>query len=334
MEKKETINVVNLSTGYHNKKGATIITSNINATLYDGELTCLLGPNGAGKSTLMKTLTAFLPPVNGKVFVENKPLTKYVEADLAKVISVVLTEKLIINNMSVEELVGMGRSPYTGFWGHMNNYDRKIVTESINLVGVGSLRHRMVQTLSDGERQKVMIAKALAQETPIILLDEPTAFLDYPSKVEIMQLLQRLAREQSKTVFLSTHDLELALQIADKVWLIDKDLGVTIGSPEDLALNGDISRYFQREGITFDEYSGLLKISHSLDKSVRLNGQGAEYYMVKKALARYGIAAASEGNLPIVIDVAPGEYKKNGVKVKSIGELVNLVNDTLNHNIE
>jgi iron complex transport system ATP-binding protein len=333
MQKKETIRVEHLSTGYQNKKGPTVITSDINASLYDGELTCLLGPNGAGKSTLLKTLTAFLPPIKGKVFIEEKPLNEYVESELAKVIGVVLTEKLMINNMSVDELVGMGRSPYTGFWGHMNDYDRKIVTESIDLVGIGGLRGRMVQTLSDGERQKVMIAKALAQETPVIFLDEPTAFLDYPSKVDIMQLLQHLAREQSKTVFLSTHDLELALQIADKVWLIDKEYGVTIGSPEDLALNGDISRYFQREGVTFDVYSGLLKISHKLDKSVRLNGDGAEYCMVKKALARHGIAVVSEGSVPIIIDVAPGEYKANGLKVKSIGELVDLVNDTLNQNI-
>ncbi len=262
---KETIKVVDLSTGYHNKKGTAVITRDINASLYAGELTCLLGPNGAGKSTLLKTLTAFLPPVKGEIFIEQKPLQAYSDADLAKVIGVVLTEKLYVNNMSVDELVGMGRSPYTGFWGHMSDYDRKIVTESIELVGIASLRGRMVQTLSDGERQKVMIAKALAQETPVIFLDEPTAFLDYPSKVEIMQLLQRLAREKLKTVFLSTHDLELALQIADKAWLIDKTHGVTIGTPEELALNGDISRYFKREGLAFDIESRLFKII-GLDK--------------------------------------------------------------------
>ena len=215
------------------------------------KLTCLLGPNGAGKSTLLKTLTAFLPPIKGKIYIEHKPLEDYSDAELSKVIGVVLTEKLSLNNMSVEELVGMGRSPYTGFWGHMNDTDRKIVEESIVLVGIENLKGRMIQTLSDGERQKVMIAKALAQETPVIFLDEPTAFLDYPSKVEIMQLLQRLAREKNKTIFLSTHDLELALQIADKVWLMDKIHGVTIGTPEDLSLNGDMSKYFHREGVGF-----------------------------------------------------------------------------------
>ncbi|WP_301425354.1 ABC transporter ATP-binding protein [Bacteroides caecimuris] len=330
MEKKETIKVVELSTGYHNKKGTTVITRDINASLYDGELTCLLGPNGAGKSTLLKTLTAFLTPVKGEIFIKQKPLRDYSDAELAKVIGVVLTEKLTINNMSVDELVGMGRSPYTGFWGHMSKYDRKIVDKSISLVGIIGLRGRMVQTLSDGERQKVMIAKTLAQETPIIFLDEPTAFLDYPSKVEIMQLLQTLAREQSKTVFLSTHDLELALQIADKIWLIDKTHGITIGTPEDLALNGDMSRYFHREGVIFDINSGLFKICHKLNKSVSLTGEGAEYNMVKKALARQGIAVTSAANAPIAIEATTDKIIVDGLTVKSIEDLIYLVNDTLN----
>ena len=204
---------------------------------------------------------------------------------MAKVIGVVLTERLHINNMSVDELVGMGRSPYTGFWGHMSAYDKQVVDESIALVGIEGLRGRMMQRLSDGERQKVMIAKALAQETPVIFLDEPTAFLDYPSKVEIMQLLQRLSREKEKTVFLSTHDLELALQIADKVWLLDKPNGVTIGSPEDLALRGEMTKYFHREGVTFDIESGLFKIDHKLTNSVTLEGNGPVANMIRKALA-------------------------------------------------
>ena len=260
MKTNETIKVIGLDTGYSDRKHTNVITRDINASLYSRELTCLLGPNGAGKSTLLKTLTAFLPPLKGDILIEGKPLVAYSESDLAKVIGVVLTERLAINNMSVDELVGMGRSPYTGFWGHMSAYDKEIVEKSISLVGIGGLRRRMVQTLSDGERQKVMIAKALAQETPVIFLDEPTAFLDYPSKVEIMQLLQRLSREKDKTVFLSTHDLELALQIADKVWLLDKPHGVTIGTPEELALNGAISMYFQREGLAFDIESRLFRI--------------------------------------------------------------------------
>lgn len=326
--KEETIRVVNLETGYHSKKGTTVITRGINASLYSGELTCLLGPNGAGKSTLLKTLTAFLPPIKGEIFIEQKPLEEYSDAALSKVIGVVLTEKLSLNNMTVEELVGMGRSPYTGFWGRMNENDRRIVDESISLVGIDNLRGRMIQTLSDGERQKVMIAKALAQETPIIFLDEPTAFLDYPSKVEIMQLLQRLAREKGKTVFLSTHDLELALQIADKVWLLDKPHGVTIGTPEDLALNDDMSKYFYREGVEFDTESGLFKIRHKLDSSVKLIGEGARYNMVKKALARQGIGIVDGDDCDVVIEITENGYLLNGKEAPTIEMLLDMLNST------
>lgn len=327
--REETIRVVNLDTGYHSKKDITVITRGVNASLFSGELTCLLGPNGAGKSTLLKTLTAFVPKIKGEIIIEHKPLDTYSDAELSKVIGVVLTEKLSINNMSVEELVGMGRSPYTGFWGHMSENDRRIVAESISLVGIDNLSGRMLQTLSDGERQKVMIAKTLSQETPIIFLDEPTAFLDYPSKVEIMQLLQRLAREKGKTVFLSTHDLELALQIADKVWLLDKPHGVAIGTPEDLALNGDMSRYFHREGVVFDRESGLFKISHQIDRTVSLIGEGTRFNMVQKALARQGIGIDCANPADIIIEVAENGYMLNGKLTHTIGELLDMLNDSL-----
>lgn len=327
--REETIRVVNLDTGYHSKKDITVITRGVNASLFSGELTCLLGPNGAGKSTLLKTLTAFVPKIKGEIIIEHKPLDTYSDAELSKVIGVVLTEKLSINNMSVEELVGMGRSPYTGFWGHMSENDRRIVAESISLVGIDNLSGRMLQTLSDGERQKVMIAKTLSQETPIIFLDEPTAFLDYPSKVEIMQLLQRLAREKGKTVFLSTHDLELALQIADKVWLLDRPHGVAIGTPEDLALNGDMSRYFHREGVVFDRESGLFKISHQIDRTVSLIGEGTRFNMVQKALARQGIGIDCAYPADIIIEVAENGYMLNGKLTHTIGELLDMLNDSL-----
>ena len=324
MQKKETIRVIGLETGYRDKKKTTVITKDINASLYAGELTCLLGPNGAGKSTLLKTLTAFIPPIAGEVLIEGKELNQYSDADLSRVIGVVLTEKLNINNMSVEELTRMGRSPYTGFWGHMTSHDKMIVDEAIDLVGLDHLRQRMVQTLSDGERQKVMIAKALAQETPVIFLDEPTAFLDYPSKVEIMQLLQRLAREKEKTVFLSTHDLELALQIADKVWLIDKPHGVTTGIPEDLSLNGDMSKYFHREGISFDLDTGLFKIDFRLTNNIILKGTGSVARMVRKALIRHGVSTDGTNAVNEIV-VSDSAIKLNGVPYPNIESLIDAV---------
>jgi iron complex transport system ATP-binding protein len=162
--------------------------------------------------------------------------------------------------MTIEELVGMGRSPYTGFWGTLDDEDKKIVGEAIQLVGIENLQGRMVHTLSDGERQKVMIAKALAQQTPIIYLDEPTAFLDFPSKVETMQLLRRLALEEQKTIFLSTHDVELSLQLADKIWLMEPG-HLSVGTPRQLADEGALSRFIEHDGITFDKESLTIHIT-------------------------------------------------------------------------
>ena len=244
MKREETIRIDGLSIGYTGKHGVKTVSEGITDTIRSGELTCLLGENGAGKSTLLRTLAGFLPPLAGSISILGKPLKEYREKELATVIGVVLTEKNNLQNMTVEELVGMGRSPYTGFWGRLSAEDRRKVGASLDLVGIAFLRDRLVQTLSDGERQKVMIAKALAQETPVIFLDEPTAFLDYPSKVEILHLLYRLSHEAGKTVFLSTHDLELALQITDRIWLMDKGGGVHIGTPEDLTRDGSLDRFF------------------------------------------------------------------------------------------
>ncbi|MBD5321581.1 MAG: ABC transporter ATP-binding protein [Bacteroides sp.] len=317
-----TIRVRNLSTGYTAKGNSITVTRGIDASLKSGELTCLLGPNGAGKSTLLKTLSGFINPLGGDIEIGGRNLSDYSAPGLARVIGVVLTERVSLDNMSVYELVSMGRSPYTGFWGRMSREDKHIVDSALALVGIESLRRRMVHTLSDGERQKVMIAKALAQETPVIFLDEPTAFLDYPSKVEIMQLLQRLAREEGKTVFLSTHDLELALQIADKVWLIDKERGVEIGTPEDLALSGELGAYFKREGVAFDIETGLFRIDNRLDCEIRLIGGGTRYNMVRKALARCGVRGSQDVDSPHTIEVTDDTYLVNGRTCPTIAALL------------
>ena len=243
MKREETIRLSNLAIGYPGKHSVKIVAEGISESLQSGELTCLIGENGAGKSTLLRTLSGFLPALSGEISIMGKPLRAYREKELATVIGVVLTEKTNLQNMTVAELVGMGRSPYTGFWGRLSAKDRQKVDEALSLVGIGWLRERMVQTLSDGERQKVMIAKALAQETPIIFLDEPTAFLDYPSKVEILHLLHRLSQEMGKTIFLSTHDLELALRVADRVWLMKKGEPVQTGSPKNLHNDRETGRF-------------------------------------------------------------------------------------------
>ena len=279
-----SIQLSDVSTGYRGKP----VTRDINAYLQAGELTCLLGPNGAGKSTLLKTLSAFIPPLSGEITIEGVNIRKISASMLARSIAVVLTRRPATMNMTVEELVSIGRSPYTSFFGGLHENDREVVDKSIRLVGIDDLRTRNVNTLSDGERQKALIAKALAQQTRIIFLDEPTAFLDYPSKVEIMQLLYTIAREENKTVFMSTHDLELALQIADKIWLLDKERGLNIGIPEDLAYAGLLGDYFQRGGLKFNYTTGLFEIDNEQKGSVCLKGSGRLFNMVKKALKRMG----------------------------------------------
>lgn len=279
-----SIQLSDVTTGYRGKP----VTKNINAFLQAGELTCLLGPNGAGKSTLLKTLSAFIPPLSGEIAIDGVNIKRISASMLARNIAVVLTRRPSIMNMTVEELVAIGRSPYTSFFGGLRDGDRDVVDKSIRLVGIDDLRSRNVNTLSDGERQKAFIAKALAQQTQIVFLDEPTAFLDYPSKVDIMKLLYTIAREENKTVFMSTHDLELALQIADKIWLLDKERGLEIGIPEDLAYRGLLGDYFQRGGLKFNYTTGLFEIEHDTKGTVRLVGSGKLHNMVSKALRRIG----------------------------------------------
>ena len=257
---RETVRVKKLTTGYKRQHEDVIISCELNETLMSGQLTCLLGPNGCGKSTILKTLSAFIPPLSGEIYIRGKEIRDYSSRELAKVIGVVLTDRLSTANMTAEELVATGRSPYTGFWGNNSREDKRIVDEAMRLTGSEKLKGQKVLTLSDGERQKVMIAKALAQQTPVIFLDEPTSFLDYPSKVDIMMLLRDLACKYDKTVFLSTHDLEIALQIADRIWLMDKQYGVKTGSPEELSNNGDIGRYFDRDRMTYDPSTKRFKI--------------------------------------------------------------------------
>ena len=198
------------------------VISDINLELRSGQLACLIGENGIGKSTLLKTLTGFLPKLKGSLLLGNRDIESFSQRELARQVSIVLTQKPDVQNLTIEEIIGLGRSPYTGFFGRLRAEDRKVVDDAIATMGIEKLRRRMIQTLSDGERQKVMIAKALAQETPIILLDEPTAFLDFPSKAETFQSLQRMAHERDKLILLSTHDLELAVRFADSLLEVKK----------------------------------------------------------------------------------------------------------------
>ena len=275
----ETIILEDLAIGYMAKgQEKRTVAEGINAAIRRGELTCLLGANGIGKSTLLRTLSAFQPKTGGSIRIncwphdeQGKEITELTDKQLSKTIGVVLTERPDVRNMTGRELVALGRSPYTGFWGMLKEEDWQEGDCAMEGVGIGGLKERMIHTLSDGERQKVMIAKALAQQTPIILLDEPTAFLDFPSKVEMMMTLKSIVRDGGKTVLLSTHDFELALQVADRIWLMERVDGVTrvnVGSPRELAKRGALARYVERPGIVFDSETLTVRVRFPLTPSV------------------------------------------------------------------
>ena len=237
--------------GYSDDANRRIVAQTLNAALPRGVLTCLIGANGVGKSTLMRTMAAFQPPLKGEVYVDGKSIGEYSPKELSERIGVVLTEKTSLADLTVEEVVGLGRVPYTNFWGSLTKHDQEVVDEAIALVGLETLRHRKIHQVSDGERQKTMIAKALAQQTPLIFLDEPTAFLDYPSKIAMMQLLRRLSREQGKLIVLSTHDLEIAFQTADRLWLLQQS-GLQTGTLDELSDSGAISAFLDSDELYYD----------------------------------------------------------------------------------
>ncbi|MBN2166212.1 MAG: ABC transporter ATP-binding protein [Marinilabiliaceae bacterium] len=278
--------------------------------MFKGEFVCLLGPNGAGKSTLLKTLTGYIPPINGNTFINNKNISEYSKRELSKTFSIVFTEKIRIPNMTILEMVSLGRSPYTGFLGQLKDNDHHIVSESLKLVGIFNLKNNFLHNLSDGELQKVMIAKAMAQNTPVIILDEPTAFLDLPSRIEIMRLLRNLAKEKNKGILLSTHDLDLALQMADRIWLLDKNKQLTAGTPEDLVLNNQFRHFFEKEGVLFDNESGAFKMHQNNIKSIRLIGKGIEYKWVKRALNRNGYNTTPEKGNYLNIEITSNGHRE------------------------
>lgn len=257
METLPVIAARQLAIGYsHGKNGSTVVHRDLSFDLWAGELTCLLGPNGAGKSTLLRTLSAFQLPLEGELWLEERPLRDYSEREKSRKIGVVLTDKTQAGGLTVYELVSLGRQPHTGFWGRLNREDHKLIEEALTAVGISHKAANYVAELSDGERQKVMIAKALVQECPLILLDEPTAFLDVVSRIEIMTLLHTIAREQHKTILLSTHDIDQALIQADRLWLLAPGKGLQCGVTEDMVFNGGLDQLFDRDKIRFDRING------------------------------------------------------------------------------
>ncbi len=284
----------NLSIGYANPRRAhRIIARHMNLRLYAGELVCLLGANGSGKSTLLRTLAGMQAPLQGSVSLSDTDLHRMTAHERACRLSVVLTERSDLGALTARAVVALGRYPHTDWMGRLKPSDEIAIDQALHAVGATALSLRLFHELSDGERQKVSIARALTQEPQLLLLDEPTAFLDLPLRVEIMSILRRLARETGCAVLLSTHDLDLALRSADQLWLLPPDGDLRTGMPEELVLSGAFQATFPSKSVHFDPYVGHFKLHNATRGLVYISGEGLYALWTERALEREGFTVRS-----------------------------------------
>ncbi len=302
----------NLSVGYKHKGNVHIVLSDLNITLERGCLVSLLGANGAGKSTLLRTITGVQVPLAGDVMLNDARLNTLSQRERSRLIGIVTTDRIMAGGLTVTELVSLGRQPHTGFWGRLSRTDKDRVREAMHDAGIEHKANCFVSQLSDGERQKAMIAKSLAQRTPIIVLDEPTAFLDVASRFETMRLLHDLAHKHNKAVLLSSHDISLSLLLSDKLWIIDSNRQFIAGGTEDLILNGTLSRMFNSDALTFSREMGDFEMSLPTSHAVSLECSSvALKRCITNALMRNGIEVQPEANVCITAIASGCDYSIN-----------------------
>lgn len=314
------LSTYSLSIGYSKKGVLNTVQSNLDLKLKSGEMVCLIGPNGTGKSTLLRTLSGLQKPLSGKIQIDKQDLLKLSHTDKAVLIALVLTEKIDVDNATVYDIVSFGRHPYSNWWGNITENDISLINESIDLVHLTHKKQNFLSELSDGERQRVMIAKALAQDTPIIMLDEPTAHLDLPNRVEIMLLLHKLAHSTGKAIVLSTHELDMALQAADRIWLMTSDKGIECGVPEDLVLNGHFNNAFQSKAYVFNSANGNFSMNYPMTRKIWVTGDKTRMYWTFRALARAGYMVVPEADF--TININEKSWELNEREFFSVGELL------------
>lgn len=295
----------NLNLGYLKGKQVNTIAENLDFALEKGKLTCLLGPNGVGKSTLIKTIMGQLPPLHGQIYLEGKPIQQYGLREISKKIAIVLTDKIRLGSISVRQLVELGRIPHTSWLGKLAPEDQNKVDNAIKATNILYLADRPLTELSDGQLQKVMIARALAQDGEILLLDEPTAHLDLVNRLEIMHLLKSIAREENKAILITTHDLEIAIDTADEFWLMPCGSPLVTGLPEDLIIQQKLDLLLPSNHLYFDMEAGKIK---SKTKGLKINIEGPA--LMKKwseqALIKNNITQLSESQ-SLILKESPFE---------------------------
>ena len=331
-----------LEAGYGSRSNKPVLIAGpLSVAIHAGQMICLLGPNGAGKSTLLRTLSGLQPSLGGSIDLmedaggqSHRSGHRLHPAQLAKKISLVLTDSVRYSNLTVYSLVALGRYPYSGWLGTLNDEDRRMIQWAMQMTGIEAYSNRRIGTLSDGENQKVMLARALAQDTPLMMLDEPTAHLDLPSRIQIMQLLHKMARQTQKGILLSTHELDLALQVADEVWLLQAGGRLDKGVPEDLVLNGTFEAVFDKEGILFDKRTGTFHIHAGGLRKIGFSGKGIAAFWTKRALQRDGFEVVDrtpdEAGIQVAEGVSPAwiwRTSSGEQMFTSLSELLEALND-------
>jgi iron complex transport system ATP-binding protein len=303
-----TVEIEGLSVGYFLGKNRQLtIQSDLSFKAVPGELVALIGGNGIGKSTLLRSVTGFQPYLKGKISLNGKELIQYHPKVRAQMMSFVSTENIRVPNMSVFDLVAFGRFPYTNWLGRLSTDDRDKVCDAIVKVGLAGFENKMIEHISDGERQRAMIARAIAQDTPVIILDEPSAFLDVSNKYEIFHLIQGLAHERNKTIILSTHDLNIAMREVDKLWILTPE-GNYEGAPEDAAINGWLDKMFTNPHIGFDKMEGDFYFKKEFKAKVKVIGDGLMANWMLRALNRCGYQIVVKAEPDITITCSPDSW--------------------------
>ena len=335
LRKREILTFKSLLIGYRSGKNRKALLPPLSACAHEGELIAVVGQNGIGKSTLLRTIAGLQGALNGIVVINGKQISTYSRMDFAQNIGYISTEPVKVSNMKVYDLVALGRFPHTGWMGKLTDKDHKEIGDAIDKVGMNLFENRYITELSDGERQRVMIARVLAQDTDLLVMDEPTAFLDIKSKYEIIHLLHDLSKKRGKTIIFSTHDLSTALSEADKMWLILKDVFVE-GAPEDLIINGAFDELFKDSLVRFNRKDGSFTFRNEYKGTITIRGEGIIKLWTEKALNRAGFSVTSketdtiieiisnpDGNLWIV------DHKNSRSEFSSVYDLISWISENL-----
>jgi iron complex transport system ATP-binding protein len=297
-----------LKIGYGSGKNENILLPPLNASANRGELIAVIGKNGIGKSTLLRTLTGLQSSLCGEILLGNKHLQDYSKIELAHEVGYISTEIIKVGNMNVYDLVALGRFPHTNWIGKIEKHDHDAILQALEMTSMLTFRNKFISELSDGERQKVMIARILAQDTGIMIMDEPTAFLDVSSKYEIFHLLNLISNSNGKTIIFSTHDLQMAITQSDKIWLILSDKLVE-GAPEDLMIAGEFDHLFDSKTVLFNAADGTFSFRNESKGSIYIEGAGDKRLWTEKAINRAGFKISVELTSPYI--KIPSEKNEN-----------------------